>query len=141
MGRNRLVLATIGLGLVTASPLVLAGQSMTHPTALHDYRLVEVANGLETPWSIAFLPGGDMLVTERPGRLRIIRDGHLLPDPVAGVPAVLASGTRGNERPAGDLHGGNTGVLQIGGGGDRGLPAERAGPTNETLIDHRGHRG
>jgi glucose/arabinose dehydrogenase len=47
------------------------------------------------PWSIAFLPGGDMLVTERPGRLRIIRNGKLLPDPVAGLPAVLAQGQGG----------------------------------------------
>ena len=44
---------------------------------------------------MAFLPGGDMLVTERPGRLRIIRDGHLLPDPVPGVPEVLARGQGG----------------------------------------------
>ena len=42
----------------------------------HDYRVVTVAEGLENPWSMAFLPGGDMLVTERPGRLRIIRDGR-----------------------------------------------------------------
>ena len=49
-----------------------------------------MADGLVNPWSIAFLPGGDILVTERPGRLRIIRDGLLLEEPVAGVPAVLS---------------------------------------------------
>lgn len=52
---------------------------------------VEVlADGLVNPWSIAFLPDGDILATEREGRLRIIRDGVLLPEPVAGVPEVLA---------------------------------------------------
>lgn len=45
-------------------------------------------DGLEYPWSLAFLPDGSMLVTERAGRLRLIRDGQLLPDPVAGVPDV-----------------------------------------------------
>jgi glucose/arabinose dehydrogenase len=44
---------------------------------------------------MAFLPGGDMLITERPGRLRIVRDGSLLPDPVPGVPEVLAQGQGG----------------------------------------------
>jgi glucose/arabinose dehydrogenase len=61
----------------------------------HDYRVVTVADGLENPWSIAFLPDGDMLVTERPGRLRIVRDGVLLSDPVPGVPEVFARGQGG----------------------------------------------
>lgn len=66
-----------------------------HRTALHDFRVVEVVDGLENPWSMAFLPGGDMLVTERPGRLRIVRNGALLPEPVAGVPQVFARGQGG----------------------------------------------
>ncbi|WP_425410337.1 PQQ-dependent sugar dehydrogenase [Hyphococcus sp.] len=49
-----------------------------------------IAEGLVNPWSVAFLPGGDMLVTEREGRLRIIRDGELVEEPVSGVPEVLA---------------------------------------------------
>jgi glucose/arabinose dehydrogenase len=61
----------------------------------HDFRVVTVAEGLEHPWSMAFLPGGDMLVTERPGRLRIVRDGRVLADPVAGVPEVFAQGQGG----------------------------------------------
>jgi aldose sugar dehydrogenase len=44
-----------------------------------------VAWGLEVPWSLAFLPSGDMLVTERPGRLRVVHDGRLVPEPVATV--------------------------------------------------------
>lgn len=64
-------------------------------TTHHDYRIVTVAEGFVHPWSIAFLPNGDMLVTERPGRLRIVRDGMLLPQPVAGIPEVLARGQGG----------------------------------------------
>lgn len=52
------------------------------------YKVVEIAKGLDHPWSMAFLPDGAMLVTEREGRLRIIRNGQLLPQAIAGVPAV-----------------------------------------------------
>src|SRR5689334_9491930 len=54
-----------------------------------------VTKGLSHPWSIVWLPNGDMLVTERAGRLRIIRNGVLDPEPVAGVPKVQAGGTSG----------------------------------------------
>lgn len=50
-----------------------------------------LAEGLVNPWSIAFLPDGSMLVTERAGRLRVIRNGKLVSEPVAGVPAVFAA--------------------------------------------------
>lgn len=64
----------------------LADPAPAGETALN----VEVlADGLVNPWSIAFLPDGDILATEREGRLRVIRDGALLPEPVAGVPEVL----------------------------------------------------
>jgi len=59
-------------------------------------RVVVVARGLANPWSLAFLPDGHMLLTERPGRLRIIRNGVLDPQPiVAGVPAVRAGNFSG----------------------------------------------
>jgi len=59
------------------------------------YRVVTVVDGLQDPWSMAWLPNGDMLVTERSGRLRIVRDGALHPDPVAGVPGVRHFGQGG----------------------------------------------
>jgi glucose/arabinose dehydrogenase len=59
------------------------------------FRVVPVATGLEHPWGMAFLPGVDIVVTERPGRLRIVRDGELLPEPIEGVPPVYASGQGG----------------------------------------------
>jgi len=58
-------------------------------------RVSVVTKGLSHPWSVAWLPNGDMLVTERAGRLRIIRSGVLDPQPVAGVPKVQAGGTSG----------------------------------------------
>ena len=59
------------------------------------YRVVPVVSGLVTPWSLTFLPNGDMLVTERPGRLRIVRNGTLDPQPIAGTPDVWATGQGG----------------------------------------------
>jgi glucose/arabinose dehydrogenase len=59
------------------------------------FELVTVAAGLEHPWGMAFLPDGDVLITERPGRLRLLREGALDPTPIAGVPAVYASGQGG----------------------------------------------
>ena len=57
------------------------------PGELVRIRVVTVAYGLVRPWHLTFLPGdGDMLVTELPGRLRIVRDGVLDPEPIAGWP-------------------------------------------------------
>ncbi|HSG07843.1 MAG TPA: DinB family protein [Longimicrobiales bacterium] len=81
------------LGLVLCLPL--PGAAQVHRSAQHDFRIVTVADGLVQPWSMAFLPGGDMLVTERGGHLRIIRDGALLPEPVPGLPTVRAEGQGG----------------------------------------------
>ena len=58
-------------------------------------RVSVVTKGLSHPWSMAWLPNGDMLITERAGQLRILRNGALDPAPVAGVPKVQAGGTSG----------------------------------------------
>jgi glucose/arabinose dehydrogenase len=58
-------------------------------------RVTVLVRGLVHPWAIAFLPDGTMLITERPGRLRIIRNGVLDPLPIAGVPAVRTDGNGG----------------------------------------------
>jgi glucose/arabinose dehydrogenase len=59
------------------------------------FDVVKVAGGLQNPWGLAFLPDGRMLVTERPGRLRIVSAGGSLSRPVAGLPAVDARGQGG----------------------------------------------
>ncbi|MFA6959264.1 MAG: PQQ-dependent sugar dehydrogenase [Opitutaceae bacterium] len=62
---------------------------------LESYRLETAVDGLREPWSLAFLPDGRMLVTEKRGTLRIVGKGILVPDPVTGTPAVDTSGQAG----------------------------------------------
>jgi glucose/arabinose dehydrogenase len=93
MVRTRSAFAALALMLLVASTGL--AQSAFHYAAGHNFRVVTVAEGFEKPWSMAWLPNGDMLVTERPGRLRIIRDGELLTEPVSGVPEVHARGQGG----------------------------------------------
>ncbi|HRZ53242.1 MAG TPA: PQQ-dependent sugar dehydrogenase [Candidatus Contendobacter sp.] len=62
----------------------------------HDFRVVVLTRGLEHPWGLAFLPDGRLLVTERPGRLRLVAaDGTLDPRPVEGLPPIAARGQGG----------------------------------------------
>ena len=61
----------------------------------HEFKTETIAEGLTVPWGIAKLPDGRFLVTERPGQLRIIENGQLLPEPVQGVPEVFARGQGG----------------------------------------------
>ena len=91
--RKTIPLVTGAFCFLLAFPVT--AQEPVMRSAYHDYRIVTVADGLVNPWSMAFLPNGDMLVTERPGRLRIIRGGVLLPDSVPGVPEVFAQGQGG----------------------------------------------
>ena len=58
-------------------------------------RVVVVARGMSSPWSMVWLPGGDMLITERSGQFRRLRAGVLDAKPVAGVPELVASGLGG----------------------------------------------
>lgn len=76
------------------SPPLADGPIVLDTGIQHQIRLV-VTKGLNQPWSMAFLPDGGILVTERPGRLRIVRNGVLDPAPVAGVPQVQAQGLAG----------------------------------------------
>ncbi len=66
-----------------------------YDTAVQRIKVSAVATGLVNPWSLAFLPNGDMLVTERPGRLRIVRNGVLDPTPIAGTPVAHVAALAG----------------------------------------------
>src|SRR5438477_7423027 len=67
-----------------------AGPFIFDTAEQHKIKVVVIARGIPHPWSVAFLPDGNMLITERAGRLRIIRKSVLDPQPVAGIPKVNA---------------------------------------------------
>jgi glucose/arabinose dehydrogenase len=91
--RHRLAMLA-ALGALMQFPLGAGAQIVD--SEVQRFRAVTLTSGLEFPWGLAFLPDGRMLVTERPGRLRIVAaDGRLDPRPVEGVPAVAATGQGG----------------------------------------------
>ncbi len=71
------------------------GFGRADPYPSEKYNVQTVVEGLDTPWDIAWLPNGDMLITERAGALRVVRDGRLLEDAVVGVPPVFAKSQAG----------------------------------------------
>src|SRR3954454_9014000 len=90
---NRPIVFGAAAALVAIVPMRLDAQ--TFPSSAGPLAVTTVARGLVEPWSLAFLPDGRMLVTEKPGRMRIVtRDGTLSP-PLAGLPAVHAAGQSG----------------------------------------------
>ena len=103
--RSRLALVVgFVLGVVTgavAQPVGVPPRPLPDGSRIFDsaeqsqFRLVVVTRGLSHPWGLAFLPDGGLLVTERVGRLRLIRDGVLEPQAISGVPEVRARGLAG----------------------------------------------
>ncbi|GHA04302.1 glucose dehydrogenase [Arenicella chitinivorans] len=63
--------------------------------AVADSNITTVASGLKSPWAMAFTTQGDILITERAGRIRVVRDGQLQPDSIANVPSVYHAGQGG----------------------------------------------
>ncbi len=91
-GLRRAPLAACCLVLMTITPV--AAQDIQSQE--HGFRVVRVVEGLEHPWGLGFLPDGRMLVTERPGRLRVVgKNGRLESLPVAGLPQVTPHGQGG----------------------------------------------
>ncbi len=75
---------------------IVPAAAQTIQSEKHAFRVVTMTRALQNPWSIAFLPDGRMLVTEREGRLRIVsRDFKLDPHPVEGLPEIVATGQGG----------------------------------------------
>ena len=93
----KLALALLAVVLRLALP-ALAQEAPRSPTPRPvklPARVSDVTRGLEHPWGLAFLPDGRMLVTERPGRLRLVAPDGRLSEPLAGVPNVQAGGQGG----------------------------------------------
>ena len=76
-------------------PPLGAGPWVFDTAEQHKIRVSVVTKRLSHPWAIAFLPDGGMLVTERPGRLRVVRDGVLDAHAISGVPPVRTDGNGG----------------------------------------------
>ena len=89
----RRILACLLVALLATLPLTAAAQALRSEE--HSFRVVKLVEGLEQPWSLAFLPDGRMLVTEKAGRLRVVSQGKLLPEPVQGLPEVTVHGQGG----------------------------------------------
>jgi glucose/arabinose dehydrogenase len=86
------VLAAFALSLIWQPCLA---EETTIPTKEGTIRVETIAHGLQNPWGLAFLPHGRMLVTERPGRLRIVTEYGAISEPLKGVPHVFAEGQGG----------------------------------------------
>jgi glucose/arabinose dehydrogenase len=76
-------------------PPLGAGPWVFDTAEQHKIRVSVVTRGLSHPWALAFLPEGGMLITERPGRLRVVRNGVLDPEHISGVPQVRTDGNGG----------------------------------------------
>lgn len=92
VGSRTLVYLLLIFGLSACS---VAMDGEVQRTEKADLDLQIVASGLEHPWGMAFLPDGRFLVTERPGRLRVVAEGAALPEPVRGLPEIAAHGQGG----------------------------------------------
>ena len=85
----------IALALLAVSPLEAFAQGEVIRSEKANFRLERVAGPLEHPWGLAFLPDGSMLVTERPGRMRLATPQGRLSEPLKGLPAIYNSGQGG----------------------------------------------
>jgi len=102
MPRHQTTLMVLTAAALTGCPAPADPASQRGPTdrpetaTPTEHRVVTVVDGLEHPWGMAFLPNDEgILVTERPGRLRLVRAGQLEPEPISGVPQVFAQGQGG----------------------------------------------
>jgi glucose/arabinose dehydrogenase len=90
----RLLIITLFAAFATAAPAV-AQKDSDVASEKAKFRIETLASGLEHPWAVAFLPDGRALITERPGRIRLLSKDGKLSEPVAGVPDVAAVGQGG----------------------------------------------
>jgi glucose/arabinose dehydrogenase len=92
--RSRIILALLALAIAAAAAAYVTPKLLRR-FYHHGLTIVTVAENLEIPWAMEFLPDGRMLVTERPGRMRIVGQDGRVGEPLAGVPPVYHSGEGG----------------------------------------------
>lgn len=87
--------AALAMALCAAGPLGAQANTQTVGSQLGTVRVTTLATGLQNPWGLAFLPDGNLLVTERPGRVRVVTPQGGVSSPLTGVPTVFAQGQGG----------------------------------------------
>ena len=95
---RRLLAVFIMGALIIGGPVAADAQTAIIEEDMPDeggFRRVVLVSGLEHPWGMVWLPDGDILITERPGRLRRVHAGQLVAAPIDGLPAVFAEGQGG----------------------------------------------
>ncbi|GAB3323425.1 PQQ-dependent sugar dehydrogenase [Larkinella ripae] len=88
----------VGVLALTASLFLMSNapfESTPSPKLAPNLKIDTVVSGLKMPWAMAFLPDGNLLVTERPGQLRLVKNGQLDPTPISGLPPILYKGQGG----------------------------------------------
>ncbi len=94
--KSRFLILIAGAALLISTALLLSSKKITKEnTSKIDFNVETVVTGLTMPWATAFLPNGDMLVTERVGKLRLVKDGKLDPIEITGLPKILYRGQGG----------------------------------------------
>ncbi|HJQ57713.1 MAG TPA: PQQ-dependent sugar dehydrogenase [Vineibacter sp.] len=95
MNRRGFVLGAAAGATTVAMPAILRAQGKVFRSQKESYRFVTLSRDLEQPWGMQFLPDGRLLITERPGRLRVFADGKLERRPLSGVPEVWSNAQGG----------------------------------------------
>ncbi|WP_114393557.1 PQQ-dependent sugar dehydrogenase [Oleisolibacter albus] len=95
---RRAGLTALFLSTALAAPALAAPpefETLPAPKARHAVKATTLVEGLDHPWGMAFLPDGRILVTERTGKLRVVKDGTLRPEPIQGLPEIVEMGQGG----------------------------------------------
>ena len=82
------ILAQLALSGAIKVAAEAPGFGLADPFPSDEYEVEVIAQGLDTPWDITWLPNGDTLITERDGALRLMRGGELMAAPIDGAPNV-----------------------------------------------------
>jgi aldose sugar dehydrogenase len=92
---KKIHLLLLGIAIIPLCAFFCQTGEFNHPQTDPTFTYETIETGIAVPWGMAFLPNGDMLVTDKSGKIRIIREGKLLPEMVEGVPAVFTRGQGG----------------------------------------------
>ncbi len=91
----REIIAVLAILFLISQGCAHSSETAIFESEQHRFRLATLVEGLDHPWGMAFLPDGSLLVTERPGRLRLIKDDALVSEPIAGLPSQIEAQGQG----------------------------------------------